>query len=175
VAEVRLLRPQDDRSNVCSGDIDLDRYFIWFAGQNQFRHHIGASYVAIDAERVLGFATVSPGEVEVADLPEGSTGRLPRYPLPVLRLARLAVNREDQGRGVGGLLLVTVFELTRELARTVGCMGVVVDAKATAVPFYRRLGSRPKDTLAGALEDRPVPTPMYLPLSAIPKLQEEQR
>lgn len=175
MAEVRLLRPQDDRSNFCSGDIDLDRFFSRFAGQNQFRHHIGATYVAVDDEHVLGFATVSPGEVEIADLPEGSRGRLPRYPLPVLRLARLAVNREDQGRGVGSLLLVTVFELARELARTVGCVGVVVDAKAAAVPFYRRLGFRPMDLRSGALEERPVPTPMYLPLSAIPNLQEVPR
>ncbi len=175
MAEVRLLRPEDDRSRFCSGDIDLDRFFIRFANQNQFRHHIGATYVAVEGERVLGFATVAPGEVEVADRPEGSRGRFPRYPLPVLRLARLAVDREAQGRGIGSLLLVTVFELAHELARTVGCVGVVVDAKAAAVPFYARLGFRPMDVRSGALEERPVPTPMYLHLSAIPNLQEELR
>jgi GNAT superfamily N-acetyltransferase len=174
VAEVRLLRPDDDRSAFCSGDVDLDRFFTRFAGQNQFRHHIGATYVAVEGGRVLGFATVAPGEVEVKDLPEISRGRFPRYPLPVLRLARLAVDREAQGRGIGSLLLVTVFELAHELARTVGCVGVVVDAKAPAMPFYARLGFRPMVVRSGALEDRPVPIPMYLHLSAIPNLQKQR-
>lgn len=175
MAEVRLLCPEDDRSRFCSGDIDLDRFFIRFAGQNQFRHHIGATYVAVEDGRVLGFATVAPGEVGVADLPVGSRGRFPRYPLPVLRLARLAVDREAQGRGVGSLLLVTVFELAHALARTVGCVGVVVDAKAAAVPYYARLGFRPMEVRSGAMEERPEPTPMYLHLSAIPTIQEERR
>jgi len=174
VAEVRLLRPEDDRSKFCSGDIDLDRFFIRFAGQNQFRHHIGATYVAVEDARVLGFATVAPGEVEVADLPEDTRNRLPRYPLPILRLARLAVDKDQQGRGIGSLLLVTVFELAHELARTVGCVGVVVDAKAAAVPFYARLGFRPMEVRSGALEERPKPSPMYLPLSAIPRLDGER-
>lgn len=170
MAEVRLLRPEDDRSAFGSGDVDLDRFFLRFAGQNQFRHHIGATYIAVEHGRIVGYATVTPGEVEVADLPERERGRFPRYPLPVLRLARLAVNREDQGRGIGSLILVTVFELAHELARTVGCAGVVVDAVPPAVPFYGRLGFRPMAVRAGALEDRPQPTPLYLPLSGIPRL-----
>lgn len=175
MAEVRLLRPEEDRSQFSSGDIDLDRFFCRFAGQNQFRHHIGATYVAVEDGRILGFATVTPGQVEVAHLPKSLRSRFPRYPLPVLRLARLAVDRTAQGRGMGSLLLVTVFELAHELARTVGCAGVVVDAKPSAVSFYARLGFRPMDVRSGALGDRPEPTSMYLPLSAIPKLQEERR
>ncbi len=172
MAEVRLLRPEDDRSQFRSGDLDLDRFFLRFAGQNQFRHHIGATYVAIEGESIVGFATVAPGQVEVADLPDRSRDRFPRYPLPVLRLARLAVDRQAQGRGIGSLLLVTVFELAHELAHTVGCAGVVVDAKEGAVPFYNRLGFRVMEARSGALEERPQPTPMYLPLSAVPTLSD---
>ncbi len=106
----------------------------------------------------------------MAHLPESLRSRFPGYPLPVLRLARLAVDRTAQGRGIGSLLRVTVFELAHELARTVGCAGVVVDAKANAVSFYTGLGFRPMDVRSGALEDRPEPTTMYLPLSAIPRL-----
>ena len=39
----------------------LDRFFARYAGQNQFRHHIGATYVALESETILGFATVSCG------------------------------------------------------------------------------------------------------------------
>lgn len=170
MAEVRLLRPEDDRSRFCSGNLDLDRFFVRFAGQNQFRHHIGTTYVAVDEDVVLAFATVAPGQVEITDLPESLRVRFPRYPLPVLRLARLAVDRQAQGRGLGSLLLVTVFELAHEMARTVGCTGVVVDAKGGAVAFYERLGFRVMDVRVGVLEDRPEPVAMYLHLSAIPKL-----
>lgn len=170
MADVRLLRPDDDRSRFRSGDLDLDRFFVRFAGQNQFRHHIGATWVAAEGERIVGFATVAPGQIEVADLPPAVRGRLPRYPLPVLRLARLAVDAGEQGKGIGSLLLVTVFELAHETARTLGCVGVVVDAKPGAVAFYARLGFRAMDVHAGALEERPAPTAMFLHLSAIPRL-----
>jgi len=45
---VRRLEPEDDRTNFRSGNVDLDRFFARYAGQNQFRHHIGTTYVAVD-------------------------------------------------------------------------------------------------------------------------------
>ena len=60
MVSVRLLRSSDDRSRFHSGQVDLDRFFIRYAGQNQFRHHIGATYAAVDEhEVVVGFVTVS--------------------------------------------------------------------------------------------------------------------
>ena len=50
-----------------------------------------------------------------------------------------------------------------------GCVGVVVDAKAEAVAFYERYGFVALDAEAGHLGDRPEPTPMFLELGAIPK------
>ena len=57
------------------------------SGQNQFKHHLGTTYVAEEDGRILGFATVSAAQIEVQDLPASKQGRLLRYPLPVLRLA----------------------------------------------------------------------------------------
>lgn len=170
MADIRALRPTDDRSDFQSGDIDLDRFLLRFAGQNQFKHHIGVTYVATEADRILGYATVAPGQIEVADVPAGLAGRLPRYPLPVLRLARLAVDQRAQGRGIGSRLLVAVFEIAHELSSSVGCVGVVVDAKPDAVGFYTRLGFRSMETVAGGLPERPEPSAMFLPLSAVPRL-----
>ena len=64
--KVRLLRPGDDRSTFDSGNTDLDRFFRQFAGQNQFRHHIGATYVAVDNDRIAGFATVAAAQIVTA-------------------------------------------------------------------------------------------------------------
>ena len=61
--QIRRLQPTDDRSAFHSVDVDLDRFFLRFASQNQFRHPIGTTYVAVSSERIHGFVTVSPGEL----------------------------------------------------------------------------------------------------------------
>lgn len=45
--EIRPLHPDDDRSSFSSGDIELDRFFRNYAGLNQFRLHLGTTYVAL--------------------------------------------------------------------------------------------------------------------------------
>jgi GNAT superfamily N-acetyltransferase len=169
VVEVRPLGPRDDRSGFVSGDPDLDRFFQKYAGQNQFRHHVGTTYVAVIGGTIAGFATVSAASMHVDDIPEKLRRRLPRYPLPVLRLARLAVDQRMQQQGVGRQLLRAVLVLAREMANRVGCIGVLVDAKPGAVEFYRRYGFEELELLEGRLGDRPPPVPMFLPLDSIPE------
>ena len=165
--EIRALLPTDDRASFRSGDEALDRFFRRYAGQNQFRHHLGVTYVAVDAGRVLGFATVAPRHVEIEDLPERERRRLPRYPVPVLGLARLAVDGSARGLGVGGQLLRFVLELALEMNGRVGCAGVVVDAKPGAVDFYSRYGFSAFEVIEGESDARPRPTPMWLPIAAV--------
>ncbi len=166
---IRSLAPGDDRSAFRSGNIDLDRFFQRFAGQNQFRHYVGVTYVAVDGESILGFVTVTAASIEVSSLSPQARKRLPVYPVPVLRLARLAVGEAVQGQGIGSSLLRHVFSLAHEMASRIGCVGVIVDAKEAAVPFYERYGFEALDVEAGRLGDRPVPTPMFLEIGAIPR------
>ena len=166
---VRVLEPADDRSNFQSGNIDLDRFFQRYAGQNQFRHHIGTTWVAVRGASLLGFATVSAAHLEVGALPAELRRGLPAYPMPVLRLARLAVAQEAKGEGIGRLLLQAMFALAWRMSDDFGCVGVLVDAKPEAVGFYATLGFRSLAHTKGALGDRPEPTPMFLELEAIPR------
>ena len=170
---IRALTQEDDRSRFRSGNIDLDRFFQRFAGQNQFRHHVGVTYIAVDGASIRGFVTVVAASVEASALPAAGRRKHPAYPLPVLRLARLAVDEGAQGRGVGSALLRFTFTLAQEMAGTVGCVGVVVDAKAESVDFYARFGFFPLDVEAGQLRDRPEPTAMFLELGAIPRSAKE--
>ncbi len=165
--EIRRLRPDDERSRFRSGDPDLDRFFRAYAGQNQFRHHVGVTYVAVDEDAVLGFLTVAPGGIEIDDLPSSVRKGLPRYPLPVLRLARLAVDSTARGRGLGEQLLRYALGLAVAMADDYGCAGVAVDAKPGAEPFYSKYGFRPIELVEGLSESRPRPTAMFLPTSEI--------
>jgi GNAT superfamily N-acetyltransferase len=165
--EIRRLRASDDRSRFRSGDPDLDRFFRSYAGQNQFRHHVGVSYVAIEERDVLGYLTVAPGGIEIDDLPATLQRGLPRYPLPVLRLARLAVDSSVRGRGLGEQLLRFALGLALTMTEDHGCVGVAVDAKPGAEPFYARHGFRAIAVVEGLSDARPRPTPMFLPTSEI--------
>lgn len=164
---VRPLARADDRSGLTCGDIELDRFFQRYAGQNQFRHHIGATPVAVDGHRILGFVTVSAGELATDALTTEIRTRLPAYPLPILRISRLAVDSRAQRNGVGKLLLRYSFRLALGLRDRFGCVGVVVDAKADAADFYRELGFRPLTTILGTLGDRPEPLPVFLAIRSI--------
>ncbi len=164
---IRRLEPRDDRNGFRSGNIDLDRFFQRYAGQNQFRHHVGTTYVAVQGDYITGFVTVTSGEMIAEKLTRKLRRQLPAYPLPILRLARLAVDERFQGHGIGRLLLRAMLELALEMRDRVGCIGVVVDAKPDAVRFYLSFGFKPIDLISGALGDRPEPVVMFLPIGLI--------
>lgn len=165
-AEIRALRRSDDRQAFRSGDEALDLFFHRYAGQNQFRHHVGTTYVAVEGERILGFVTVSPGSLDAGDLPSGR--KVPPYPVPILRVARLAVDASARGAHLGRALLRFAIELAERMAVELGCVGLVVDAKRGAEEFYHRYGFEPLGVVEGASAQRPEPTAMFLALGSVP-------
>jgi GNAT superfamily N-acetyltransferase len=168
--KIRPLALEDDRTSFSSGDLRLDDYFRRFAAQNQFKHKLGVTYVALEGARVLGFATVSAGGLERDALPAQVRKRLPRYPLPIVRLARLATDVSARGQGVGRELLAAVIALAIRLQDEVGCVGVVVDAKPDAIAFYQKHGFIPLEALEGEASSRPAPSPMFFALSSVNRL-----
>jgi len=164
----RAPRADDDRSPFRSGDPELDRFFLKYARQNQFRHHIGTTYVAVERGRVVGFAAIAPGQLESESLSPPVGRGLPKYPLPILRLARLAVDDSYRGQGVGKELLCAVFELALAMSGKYGCLGVLVDAKPDAVKFYSHFGFMAIIAAGGTMHTAPSPVPMFL---SVPKLK----
>lgn len=165
--EIRPLREEDDRGSFKSGDQALDLFFHRYAGQNQFRHHIGVTYVACESDRIVGFVTVAAAVFDAEDLPSGK--RMPPYPLPVLRVARLAVATDERGRGIGRALVRFACEVAERMRDDVGCVGVAVDAKPGATGFYESFGFVAVEAVAGQGRSRPGPTLMFLPIGAIPR------
>jgi GNAT superfamily N-acetyltransferase len=165
--EIRRLARDDDRSGFSCGQADLDRFFEHYAGQNQFKLHLAVSYVAVMEARIVGFATVAASSMERASVPGARLRRrLPAYPLPVVRLARLGVDTRAQGCGIGTTLLRHVLELAVEQRDRLGCVGVVVDVKPAAIDFYRSLGFEPLEGIReGLLHGEPLP--MFLAIDTI--------
>lgn len=117
--------------------------------------------------------TVASGEIVAEKLSKPLRRSVPSYPLPILRMARLAADARFQGRGVGKLLLRAVLELSVEIRDRVGCIGVVMDAKPEAVDFYSGLGFVPIGLVSGGPGDRPEPVAMFLPIGSIPRSSQK--
>lgn len=128
---------------------------------------MGVTYVAFEVDvpnMVIGFHTLTTSSIAKALLPGDLGRRLPPYPhIPVVLLARLAVDRRFQGRGVGQQLLAHALDQALGIQRAMGCRGVIVDAYPGAVEWYQRYGFVP---FGGAPVRAPTQT-MYLDLRTV--------
>ena len=164
--DIRPLQKDDPRGDFSCGQADLDRFFHYYAGQNQFKFHLAVTYVAVSEAGILGFATVAVAALERQSFPdERQRKKLPGYPLPVLRLARLGVDLRAQGLGIGRALVRHVLRLAVTQRDTLGCLGVVTDAKPEAVRFYQGFGFVPLEVREGVGHDET--TAMFLPIGAL--------
>jgi predicted N-acetyltransferase YhbS len=167
---VRTLERSDVRAGFSCGEPSLDVFLERYAWQNQTRHHLGVTYCAIDARtrRVVGYFTISAASIAS----NATSARLAPggYPeVPVLRVARLAVDTRVQGIGLGSELLHAVFRIALDESTRIGCAGVVIDSRPEAAGFYERFGFRPIGILAGGGAARPRPVPMWLAIGSIKK------
>ena len=163
---IELLEARHGRDDFDCGNDALNDFLRRRAGQ-QHRRGFGKTYVVLgdNGADVIGFVTVSVGQVEARALP--SQLKLPRHPAPMLRIGRLAVDKRAQGKGMGRELLAFALHLALEFAERVGLYAVVVDAKdAQAADFYRRLHFEP------TLDDDLC---LFLPLSRLAKTRAGQQ
>jgi GNAT superfamily N-acetyltransferase len=128
------------------GQQELDRFLVRHALQAQ-QANSSQTYIALDSDEVIGFYTIVAGEVRHADAPERVVKGMPRYPIPLLVLARLAVASSRQGRGIGAGLLLDALGRTLQVAEVVGVRALAVHAKdEQAAAFYRHFGFTPSPT-----------------------------
>ena len=166
---IRSLERSDFRDRLDCGEPALDLFLRQYAGQDQWRHHIAVTYVAVEESTrvVVGFVTVAggtlnPTQARAAQIATGGYSQV-----PVLRVARFAVDRRLQGLGLGDELLRYAMQIAVAQAGLVGCTGVVVDAKPSAQAFYERFGFCAFGLVRGPLPVRPRPVPMFLELESI--------
>ncbi len=129
--------------NFSCGYAALDEYLKRYAKVNH-RKNIGKTFVLIQEDEVIGFYTLSMGNIEFQSIPPKLQSGLPKYPIPVARIGRLAVTSEVKGRGFGKFLFVDAIHKIWAASSTIAAYAAVVDAKdLTAMSFYQHLGFIP--------------------------------
>jgi GNAT superfamily N-acetyltransferase len=135
----------DTRAFQC-GQVQLDVYLRRYASQD-VKRSIARVFVATPPDlssRPAGFFSLSAGSVSAEDLPPELARKLPRYPVPIALLGRLAVDQGFQGRGLGSILLSDACRKVMQAGRVLAVAAIVVDAKDdTAAAFYRHFGFSP--------------------------------
>lgn len=102
---------------------------------------IGKTFVAFDKnEEAVGYFTLATAQVVYEDIPDEYRDKLPKYPIPSLRIARLAVGKDLQGKGIGKWLLAQAFIKIIHVAEITGLYFIIVDAKETSKGFYEHFG-----------------------------------
>ncbi|MGY3447167.1 GNAT family N-acetyltransferase [Bradyrhizobium sp. USDA 4473] len=128
------------------GQPELDRFLVRHALSAQ-QSNSSQTYIALAGQEIVGFYTIVAGEVHHANAPERVVKGMPRHPIPLLVLARLAVHSSAQGRGIGAGLLLDALGRTLQVADVVGIRALAVHAKDDqAAAFYRHFGFAPSPT-----------------------------
>jgi predicted GNAT family N-acyltransferase len=149
-----------DRAGFDCGVDVLNRYLRNLAAQHRAKG-VATTFVLVELAQpgqVLGYYALSAATVELQALSDSDRKGLPDYPIPAVRIGRLAGSLAARGRGVGELLLQNAVKRALLARSTLGVHAVVVEAKdATAAKFYRKYGFRASSTDTRQL---------YLPLGA---------
>ncbi|MFO0967147.1 MAG: GNAT family N-acetyltransferase [Gemmataceae bacterium] len=159
-----VIEPWDEKRHVrdafTCGEPSLDRFLHQFVKQYDKRR-LGKTFVATKsgANDVLAYYTLAAGSLAYAGFPASVAKKLPKHPVPVILLGRLAVDTSVRGEGLGTKLLMDAAWRVCDLAKSLGVYALKVEAiDAGAKTFYERFGFVP-------LEDNPLH--LFLPVATI--------
>jgi len=152
------------RKSFDCGDASLNQYLQRYANQDA-RRRVSRIFVASPAElpeHVAGYYSLSAGSLDAADLPQAHRRRLPRYPIPVVILGRLAVTISIQGQGLGSILLADALRRVVQASQAMAIYAVVVDAlNERAAAFYLQFEFIPLPSQ---------PLKLFLPMDTVTEL-----
>ena len=135
------LDPGHDLDGFESGHPDLDGWLRRHALAAQQMDSVRTFVLTRDGRRIVGYFSLTMGSVLRTDAPPKLVRGLPAYPVGMVLLARLAVDRRDQGQGLGALLLAEALRKAVAAGEAAAARLIVVDAvDDQAVRFYQRYG-----------------------------------
>lgn len=140
---IRRLEEHDEVEPFDCGDEPLNNYLKRHAWANQQKSSIGVTYAAVDEGAplsVIGYFTLATASVPRNAFPKKYVRGLPPYELPLILMARLAVDRRFSGKGLGHALISEAFKIALRVADDVGCRCIITDAYQDRVDWYARYG-----------------------------------
>ncbi len=149
---IRRLEQDDVVEGFDCKDDALNSYVKKHAWVNQQKSSIGVTHVAVDEaapRTVLGYFTLASASVPRDAVPKKHVRGLPPYEIPLVLLARLAVDHRFAGRGLGHALISEALRISLSVSEQVGCRGVVVEAYPTAIKWYAKYGFVPLSETPG--------------------------
>ena len=139
---IEELGKQHDRKHFDCGEIALNTFLQTLARQQQEKG-ISKTFVLVDASQaktILGFFSLTACEVVSDDLPPALAKKYPTR-APGAKLARLAIDRSQQRKGYGQILMVEAMKKALVVAESIGIIGFFVDAKShSARVYYEQFG-----------------------------------
>jgi GNAT superfamily N-acetyltransferase len=140
---IEKLRPEHVLDGFDCGKEDLNRFLKRQAWSNQ-QAHSTQTYVLVKDLVVLGYYSLAASSVSHDEATERVKKGLARHPIPVILLARLAVDTSLQGRGIGPALLKDALLRTSKAADTIGARALLVHANDdNAKGFYEHFTFEP--------------------------------
>ena len=142
---IERLDRSHERGSFCCGKASLDEFLHSLASQYEKRK-LGSTYVAVLSgdKRVCGYYTLAASSVPIQNLPSKAARKLPKHPVPVALLGRLAVDQTAQGRRLGVVLLMDALKRCMGLSAHLGIHAVLVAAiDQEARRFYLKYGFTP--------------------------------
>ncbi len=141
----KLQRSHDIDTFNCGQD-NLNLYLTRYALMSQ-RADGAQTYVGVSGGKIIGYYTLVVGNVAYEDEPHRLTQGLSRHPVPVMLLARLAVDLGWQGKGISTGLLRDAMQRTVQVADIAGLRAFLVHAKdERARLFYEHFDFAPSPT-----------------------------
>ena len=135
---VEKLRPDHSIEGFDCGRAELNRYLFRYAWQNQ-QTGAAQTYVGLVGDAVIGYHTLAVGQVSREEAPKRLTKGMARHPIPIMLLARLAVDKRWHRQGVGKALLKDAMQRTVQAAGIAGIRAFAVHAKDDeAQTFYQK-------------------------------------
>lgn len=135
-----LLTEDHDVSGFGCGKPPLNQYLKKYALVNQ-QNEVSRTYVATRGHRVVGYYTLTFGSISHDEATATIKAELPQYPIPVILLARLAVDQKEAGKGLGKGLLKDALLRTVQAADIAGLRAMLTHAKdEDAKQFYLKYG-----------------------------------
>ena len=136
-------QPLDPRHRVEAFDCGKPALTDWLLRHARQAQGSGSArtFVCCDGDRVAGYYSLTVGQIDTLEAPERVRKGMGQYPIPVIILARLAVDRDHQGRGLGWSLLQDAILRAVAVSEQAGIRALLthpIDADAEA--FYRRFG-----------------------------------